>query len=306
LSQETFTRTLLPEEQPDIKHGIKTTGRDLLMKRKASALILVLLISSFLTPLVAEAQPTPPDGDTLGPAEFNSQYETGSVIILSPENSTIHGNPIQLNFTVSVKGFFGQFGNVGFSVDGGVIKSVTNFVNKSVVSTEYQFWDLTTVVASVTLFLSEGTHNATAYLGWQYQGIGRRYQVYAYATVQFTIDTTPPTISVLSIQNATYGTTDVDLNFSVSEPVSQISYSLDGQENMTVAGNTTLADLSMGEHNVTVYAWDTAGNMGASETVTFTVAVPAPFPTVPVAAASVAVVAAVIAGLLVYFKKRKH
>jgi hypothetical protein len=75
---------------------------------------------------------------------------------------------------------------------------------------------------------------------------------------------------------------------------------------MTVAGNTTLADLSMGEHNVTVYAWDTAGNMGASETVTFTVAVPAPFPTVPVAAASVAVVAAVIAGLLVYFKKRKH
>jgi len=46
--------------------------------------------------------------------------------------------------------------------------------------------------------------------------------------------------------------------------------------------------------------------MGASETVTFTVAVPEPFPTVLVAVASVASIAVVIAGLLVYFKKRKH
>jgi hypothetical protein len=158
----------------------------------------------------------------------------------------------------------------------------------------------------VTLFLSEGTHNATAYYGWQHPRGSRIYEVFGSATVQFTIDTTPPTISALSIQNTTYSTTDVDLNFSVSEPVSQIAYSLDGQENVTVAGNTTLADLSVGTHNVTVYAWDTAGNMGASETATFTVAVPEPFPTVPVAAASVAAVAVVIAGLLFYSKKRKR
>jgi hypothetical protein len=59
----------------------------------------------------------------------------------------------------------------------------------------------------------------------------------------------------------------------------------------------------MGVHNVTVYAWDTAGNVGASETITFTVT---PFPTAPVVAASVASIAVVTAGLLVYFKKRKH
>jgi hypothetical protein len=122
------------------------------------------------------------------------------------------------------------------------------------------------------------------------------------SSISFTIDTTPPTISALSIQNATYGTTDVDLNFSVSEPVSQIAYSLDGQENVTVAGNTTLAGLSVGVHNVTVYAWDTAGNVGASETITFTVT---PFPAAPVAAASVAAVAVVGVVLLFYFKKRK-
>jgi hypothetical protein len=67
----------------------------------------------------------------------------------------------------------------------------------------------------------------------------------------------------------------------------------------------TLPQLSNGAHNVTVYAADEAGNMGASEAVTFTVAVPEPFPTVPVAVASVAAVAVASVGLLVYFKKRK-
>jgi hypothetical protein len=274
------------------------------MTREASALILVLLVSfPLLVPLLVEAQPEPPDVDTLGPVVFCDQ--SGGVVILSPENSASYVNPIQLNFTVSAEGLFGQFGNVGVSLDGGVIKSVTNFVNKSVVSTDWQFWDRTTVVASVMLpTLSEGTHHATVYYGWQYLGSNKRYEVYAHATVQFTIDTTPPTISVLSIQNTTYDTTDIDLNFSVSEPVSQITYSLDGQENVTIAGNTTLADLSIGMHNVTVYAWDTAGNVGASETITFTVA--EPFPAAPVVAASVASIAVVIAGLLVYFKKRSR
>jgi hypothetical protein len=46
-----------------------------------------------------------------------------------------------------------------------------------------------------------------------------------------------------------------------------------------------------------------AGNIGSSETVYFTVDVPESFPVVPV----IAVVAVVVgAGLMVYFKKRKH
>ena len=73
---------------------------------------------------------------------------------------------------------------------------------------------------------------------------------------------------------------------------------------MTVAGNVTLTGLTIGKHNVTVYAWDTAGNVGASETIIFTIA--EPFPAVPVAAASAASVAVLSVGLLVYFKKRKH
>jgi len=51
------------------------------------------------------------------------------------------------------------------------------------------------------------------------------------------------------------------------------------------------------------YANDTFGNIGASETITFTVA-SEPFPTAPVVAVSGALT--VVAGLLVYFKKRKR
>jgi hypothetical protein len=124
--------------------------------------------------------------------------------------------------------------------------------------------------------------------------------------VNFTVDTTPPSIFVLSPENKTYDADNVTLNFTVSEAASQVSYVLDGGENLTAEGNITLADLPNGEHNVTVYATDLAGHVGASETVYFSVEVPEPFPTVPVAATSVAAVVVVGAGLLVYFKKRRR
>jgi hypothetical protein len=84
-------------------------------------------------------------------------------------------------------------------------------------------------------------------------------------------------------------------------------YSLDGLDNVTVAGNTTLAGLSIGEHNVTVFATDEVENTGASETVFFTIAEPAePFPTTMLIAPIASVAVASALGMLVYFKKRKH
>jgi hypothetical protein len=109
-------------------------------------------------------------------------------------------------------------------------------------------------------------------------------------------------IEVLLPANKTFDTSNIPLNFTVDDPFSQVAYSLDGQENVTVFGNATLTDLSNGEHNVTVYARDNAGNVGSSETMAFTISKPEPFPTFLVAAVSVAVV--VVAGLLIYLKKR--
>jgi hypothetical protein len=107
----------------------------------------------------------------------------------------------------------------------------------------------------------------------------------------------------LSPQNKTYDTSDIPLLFQVNES-SQISYSLDGQDKIMVSGNTTLNELPKGDHNMTFYVTDTAGNTAASETIHFSIT--EPFPTTLVITASGASLAVVGVGLLVYFKKRKH
>lgn len=118
-------------------------------------------------------------------------------------------------------------------------------------------------------------------------------------TQTLTIDTTPPTIYVLSPKNKTYTVNHVSLTLNVSELTSWVGYSLDGQAKVTVTGNITLSDLSLGEHSLTVYANDTFGNTGTSETIYFRIEL---FPTTWVAAAIV-IIAVVAAALLVYFVK---
>jgi hypothetical protein len=81
----------------------------------------------------------------------------------------------------------------------------------------------------------------------------------------------PPEISIISPENKTYPIKDVPLTFTVSESTSWIGYSLNSQKNVTITGNRTLTSLPDGSYYVIVYANDTAGNMGASSTVYFTV-----------------------------------
>jgi N-acetylneuraminic acid mutarotase len=120
----------------------------------------------------------------------------------------------------------------------------------------------------------------------------------------FGYGTSPPVVSVVSPENKNYNSSSVSLAFTVNKPVAWLGYSLDGQENVTINGNTTIAGLPNSLHNVTVYAKDSFENTGASETISFSIDVP--FPLVPVAAASGASIAVVAVGLLVYFKKRKR
>lgn len=116
----------------------------------------------------------------------------------------------------------------------------------------------------------------------------------------------PPEIKVLSPLNQLYNDSSVPLVFAVDKPVNWLGYSLNGAENVTVLGNTTLTGLSNGSHNITVFAKDTFGNFGASETITFTVS-SKPLPTATIAAASGASIAFVgAAGLLYYYKKRRQ
>ena len=103
-----------------------------------------------------------------------------------------------------------------------------------------------------------------------------RYQTFNYplmnpVDIAKVLDPNPPVISVISPQNTTYLNVDVSLTFYDDEPTSWISYSSDGGTNVTIAGNTTLNGLPVGSHNITVYANDTVGNTGASQTVFFTI-----------------------------------
>jgi hypothetical protein len=121
------------------------------------------------------------------------------------------------------------------------------------------------------------------------------------------IESTPPEIAVLLPENKNYTSSNISLVFTVNKPTVWMGYSLDGQENVTVTSNTTLAELTSGLHNVTVYAKDAFENMGTSETIIFSIAKePEPFPTTLVTVASGASVAIIGVGLLVYFKKRNH
>jgi hypothetical protein len=276
----------------------------MLVKRKASALIVAIFISSLLFTLVAEAQPEPPNVDTLGPVVFLHPSE-GSAIILSPTNSTSYVNQIQLVFVVEAYGLLGQFGNVGVSMDSGVINSVTDFIDKTVVeSAGAAGWYKITVLANVTLpTLSEGNHTATVYYGWQYLGIPedpslQRYEVVAHATVNFTVvnaDTsnvsnaisditsyTKPEISISSPSNMSFNTHSLPLNFTVGH-ISPLAteasarYSLDGKDNITLSSgkesnmekvvtpyNLEIGNLSDGLHNLTVYAEITYWHYGLS------------------------------------------
>jgi hypothetical protein len=130
-----------------------------------------------------------------------------------------------------------------------------------------------------------------------YYAANEQYTPLGYGTV-------PPTIDVAAPENVNYTANEVALNFTVNRRVEWMGYSLDGNENVTITGNTTLTELSAGLHNVTIYAKDSFGNTGTSETVTFSVEVPEPFPTKLVAVILVSV-AIVGAGLLVYFVKFK-
>jgi parallel beta-helix repeat protein len=83
--------------------------------------------------------------------------------------------------------------------------------------------------------------------------------------LKFAYETQPPTITILSPENKTYAVNaSISLTFTVDEFVSWMSYSLNGQADVTITGNTTLPTLSDGWHHVAVYANDTFGNMGMS------------------------------------------
>ena len=271
---------------------------------KATSFILFLVLSCLV---LAGVQTT-----CFVRANFMNEPEKISVILLSPENKTYTPGNVRLTFRVS-----------------------------HWLSSDIDTWFTLDNQASIQLFPSSylGMVGASIYdsnltgLGDGSHVIGIRSSFgkdSSTAEVLFTVDSVPPTISNISVENRTYAEADLTFNYTISEQASWVAYSLDHQANVSINslstldpmelldslrfhqinvsmdGYTVLTNLTEGLHRLTIYANDTAGNMGMSETVIFTIAVPEPFPVVPVAAASIAVAVGAVVGVLFYFKKRSR
>jgi len=148
--------------------------------------------------------------------------------------------------------------------------------------------------------IPDGIHHITVYANIHDDSQG-------FSSVDFTVNA-PPSIAILSPANKIYNAPDLPLNFTVNDPMKWVGYSLDGEKNISITGNSTITNLSNGFHSIAVYANDTSGNMGNSQTINFSIALPIimktePIPTLTIITVLIAVVAV---GLLVYHKKHKR
>jgi len=85
------------------------------------------------------------------------------------------------------------------------------------------------------------------------------------------IEKIPPTITILSPQNITYGASPIAVSWTVNETAVWIGYTLDGSAMINLMGGPiNLSNLTSGPHVLTIYANDSSMNMG-NATVRFTV-----------------------------------
>ena len=101
--------------------------------------------------------------------------------------------------------------------------------------------------------------------------VNEQYTPLGYGTPDptYILEHSLPQISFESPLNQTYNSSSVPLIFNANKNITMASYSLDGEQNVTITSNTTIT-LTNGFHNLTIYANDTYGNVG-SQTITFTV-----------------------------------
>jgi N-acetylneuraminic acid mutarotase len=98
--------------------------------------------------------------------------------------------------------------------------------------------------------------------GTNWLNVNEEYKPVGYGTIA-------PKVQIISPENKTYA--NVTLEFTVNRGTQWMGYSLDNHPNITLTTEPTLSGLSQGAHNVTIFANDSLGNMGSSNTVFFSI-----------------------------------
>jgi hypothetical protein len=153
-------------------------------------------------------------------------------------------------------------------------------------------------------------------------------------TVYFNVDATAPAIHISTPNGEAFNSTCLQLEFSANEPVSWLGYSLDRDEvyflynlfeecpqpayhsplpfSYRIRENTVLAGLAAGSHNLILYANDSFGNSGQSETFNFTIVKEPVLNTISsgsflvIGTVFISAVASTSFGLVAYFVKRNR
>lgn len=296
------------------------------MKRKIA--LTTIIISAFLILLVAGMQVV--EVAKANPYLFYERVSPipGSsppqITIISPQDNTVYITNTTISFNVSTpitpQGSC-KTAHISCTLD----NKTELYCNNSEITQQFSF--------SQNFNLTEGNHSLTVYsVALFFPGGMTIFELSNTSKVSFAVDATSPNISKLSLENKTYSSNTIPLDFNVNETPSWSGYSLDNQDNITIAGNATLTGLSDGSHSLAVYANDTAGNIGKSDTVFFTIINPTPSPNLtpsgsptqtptlepsptldniqaenftPIAIIVGLVIAVAIVGLLVYFAKHK-
>jgi len=203
------------------------------------------------------------------------------IFVKSPRNRIYPISNIRLTFFVNE-----QVSWIGYSIDGKTNETISGNVTLIDVSDGAH----TIIVYAVDLAGNEGSSSIT----------------------YFKVDKTAPEILIFSPENKTYSTNLIPLNFAVNEPTEWITYKLDENEAVLIAGNITLLHLSDGPHHILIYAEDLSGWTGISETVYFTVNTQQqdvkqePFPTWEITAIiTVSILALLTIAYFTKFRKRK-
>ncbi len=236
------------------------------------------------------------------------------VEIYSPENYTFTSvNHILLNVTAGIGQSNVSYDRLSFSV-----AYQTDWrTNATILYSENFPYHYKNSASSIVTFsnLTEGNHTLVCYVNifgqmttpavYPIAGLVQRFTFTNSSLVSFVVDTVAPLITNVSLANQTFVSSNVTSSFKVSEPVVKLSYSLDNQGNVSFnGGQLNFIDLSNGRHNVTIFAVDSAGNIGKSELLQFYVKLPAPFPT-PVIIAIVVTIVMVGSIVLLYKRHRK-
>jgi hypothetical protein len=216
-------------------------------------------------------------GSTVGPVHLSDV-----VTVYSPVNTIYNTKNILFNYTVGVG--IGMHISLNYTLDGSLTGPMPyTVINPKELHVVY-------LARGQVQFpeLSEGSHTLTISFETDFSFMNVHsfvdtiYFAVDLAAPDIVLDATPPNINIQTPQaNQTY-TGTVPLNVLLSEPTTQLTVKLDGNRTITLpAQNTTLTDLTIGTHSLSIQASDLVGNRGYSNRVNFyvTQAQPTPIPT---------------------------